>query len=265
MKFDKKFFFLFGLPRSGSTLLSSILNQNKILYATTTSPMFDLLYLNEQEWHKNPSVIANKFNEQLISISEAIINGCWKHVPQNIIIDKHRAWAQNINIIKNIFGDAKLIVTTRDIPSIIASFLQLIHKQPNNFVDQDLRKKGMAITDMNRADLLWNCYIIDSWMSFKQGYETSKSDMHIIEYDDLTNNPDSIMNNLYEFLELPKYIHDFNNIENNTKDDDLTVFGLDGLNPVRNTIKKTTQPPEEILGKQLYNKYASMNLEFWRK
>jgi len=41
----KTLFFLSGLPRSGSTLLGSLLNQHPEIYATPTSPLADLLCL----------------------------------------------------------------------------------------------------------------------------------------------------------------------------------------------------------------------------
>ena len=45
----KTYFFLSGLPRSGSTLLSSILNQNPDIYCSPEQSLIcDFLYQNEQ-------------------------------------------------------------------------------------------------------------------------------------------------------------------------------------------------------------------------
>ena len=41
---NKKFFFLTGLPRTGNTLLSSILNQNKDIITTNYSILAPLLH-----------------------------------------------------------------------------------------------------------------------------------------------------------------------------------------------------------------------------
>ena len=265
MKINKKFFFLSGLPRSGSTLLASIMNQNPEIYATPTSPMLDLLYLNEQAWRQNPSVVANKFEQQIVSISDAIINGCWKHIDKPIIIDKHRAWAKQTPIIQHFFGEAKIIVTTRDIPSIIASFIKLIRSSPNNLVDNILRSRGLSTTDSNRVDLLVNEYISDPYNSFQIGFMQSRNNLLIIEYDDIVSTPDEVMSKVYDFIGLPVYQHhDYNNIHNVTKDDDLAAWGIKNLHTIRPKLEKTCESAREVLGSNLFNKYKSMQLEFWK-
>ena len=43
----KTFYFMAGLPRSGSTLLSSILNQNPRFYSGPSSPVLGAMYALE--------------------------------------------------------------------------------------------------------------------------------------------------------------------------------------------------------------------------
>lgn len=264
---NKDFYFISGLPRSGSTLLCSILNENKEFYATHTSPLLDLLYLNEVEWRQNPSVIANPIPEQIINISESIINGCWEHVPQNIIFDKHRAWGRNLPIIQQIFNKKpKVIITVRDIPSIIASFMRLLKesKQSPNYIDTILIERGKFLTDINRADLLWNNFIKDTWDSFNTAYQYDQSCLLLVDYDNLVSNPEHEINRVYDFLDLPKYNHTFNNIINDTVDNDLEAWGLEGLHTIRPELKKTCKPAIEVLGENIFNKYDNKLLEFWK-
>jgi sulfotransferase len=264
---EKQFFFMSGVPRSGSTLLCSILNQNPTLYATYTSPLLDLLFLNEQEWKANPSVIANPMPNQLVNISESIINGCWEHIPQNIIVDKHRAWGRNLPAIHHIFNvKPKVIITVRDIPSIIASFMRLLResKQQPNYIDASLIERKKFLTDVNRADLLWKDYIYDTWDSFKTAYEYDTSSLLLVDYDDLVTDPNTQLKRVYEFLELPYYQHDYNTIENESSDDDLVAWGLEGLHTIRPKLNKTCKTPKEVLGETIFNKYNNMNLEFWK-
>jgi sulfotransferase len=264
---EKQFYFLAGLPRSGSTVLASILNQNDSLYTTNTSPLLDLLYLNEQAWRKCPSVIANPYPIQLENISESIINSCWQHIDQDTIIDKHRAWGRNLPTIKTIFKkEPKLIITARDIPSIIASFITLLRasSQKPTYIDSMLAQDGRFINDFNRCDLLWNEFIKDTWDSFRTAWNYDKTKLLIIEYDDLVTNPKETITKVYDFLELPKFNHDFNNIHNKTVDDDLIAWGLEGLHTIRPQLKKTSSDCNDIIGEELANQYKKMNLEFWR-
>ena len=43
-----KFYFDCGLPRSGSTLLTALLNQNPKIHAGTLSPVFELMYYSRE-------------------------------------------------------------------------------------------------------------------------------------------------------------------------------------------------------------------------
>jgi len=262
---EKKFYFMSGLPRSGSTVLSSILNQNKSLYVTPTSPMMDLLSLNETEWRQCKEVIANPYIEQLYNLSDAIINGCWEHIPQQIIIDKHRGWPRNIKTIERVFNNRpKIIITVRDIPSIVASFMTLLKASNTTYIDQIILDNNMELTDENRAHVLWYHFIHDTWDSFKTGWEYNKSFFHLVEYDNLVINPVEELDKLYDFLELPKYNHNFTHIENISTDNDLSAWGLDGLHTIRPTLNKTSLPPEQTLGLEIYTNIKNLNLEFWR-
>lgn len=99
----KKFYFLSGLPRSGSTLLSAILNQHPDIYVTPASPMLELLVQNQIAWHKCQLVIANPEPEQLTNITKAMINATWEHISKPIIIDNNREWNKNISAASILF------------------------------------------------------------------------------------------------------------------------------------------------------------------
>jgi len=49
----KTFYFMAGLPRSGSTLLSSILNQNPRFYSGPSSPVLGAMYAVEENFTNN--------------------------------------------------------------------------------------------------------------------------------------------------------------------------------------------------------------------
>ena len=46
-----KFYFDCGLPRSGSTLLTALLNQNPEIHAGTLSPVMELMYYTNEILH----------------------------------------------------------------------------------------------------------------------------------------------------------------------------------------------------------------------
>ena len=49
----KNYYFMAGLPRSGSTLLKSILEQNPNVYASPISPVMELMYWTEDYFKRS--------------------------------------------------------------------------------------------------------------------------------------------------------------------------------------------------------------------
>ena len=259
------YYFMAGMPRSGSTVLASILNQNPAVYVTPTSPLLDLLYLNEQAWRSAPSVISNPIPSQVEAISQGIIRGCWAHVPQNIIIDKHRAWAKNLKTIEYIFNQPpKVIMTVRDVPSILASFMTLLRKTSQNphYIDQILLQKRLPLTDENRVDVLWRDFVKEGYDYIGIACASNRRALHIVNYDDLIENKQETIAKIYDFLELPPCTHDFDNIESKTADDDLLAWGLEGLHTIKPKLEKVAKTPQEILGDKIFDKYKHIKIHY---
>lgn len=259
----KQFYFLSGLPRSGSTVLSAIINQNPSVYVTPTSPMLDLLIENQNTWHKTPSVIANPFPEQLTNITKAMINSCWEHRPESIIIDKNRGWCKNMPASSILFDeDIKMIATVRDLPSIMASWLTLLKNNPNSFMIDVLRNKGLNPTDENMLMEMWYNMVMDCMEGIQFAKRDAADRILFIDYDDLVKNPNETLDLITNFLNLPNHVYNFNQIENTHIDDDLTAWGLSGMHKIRNKLEKNSRPPIEVLGKKLYDKFVELEQNY---
>jgi len=257
---EKTYHFLSGLPRSGSTVLASILNQNPDVYVTPTSPMLNVAVKMQQAWVEDPTVKANYFEEQINNLTKAILPAFWQHRPESIIIDKGRGWAKNMPNASKLFGKKiKVIVLKRDLPSIMASWLTLIRKQPGSSVDQTLISNGYAINDENRMGEMWFNMVKECMEGYQQIIRETPDQIIIVDYDDLIVNPENELKRIESFLELPKWKYDFDNIENDTVDDDLHAWGFDGLHTIRPKLEKTSKDPQEILGEELYHRF--LNLE----
>ena len=69
----KKFYFMAGLPRSGSTLLSAILNQNPVFYSGPASPVLATMNAIESVFRIDPLFIGfPKIKEGNLIISARI-------------------------------------------------------------------------------------------------------------------------------------------------------------------------------------------------
>ena len=255
----KTYHFLTGLPRSGSTVLASILNQNPEVYVTPTSPMLNVSVAMQKAWREDPTVKANYFEEQAINLTKAILPAFWQHRSEPIIIDKGRGWAKNMPTASTLFGyPIQAVSVERDLPSIMASWLTLLKKSPNNFAERNVRAKGYLPTDDNLMAELWFEMVKDC-MEGKQQLRRDVPDQFIIvTYDDLIKNPEKELLRIETFLELPSYKYQFENIVNDTVDDDLVAWGVEGLHTIRPKLEKTSKSPIEVLGESLYNRFVEL-------
>lgn len=259
----KTYHFLSGLPRSGSTVLSSILNQNPDVYVTPTSPMLNVAVKMQEAWRDDPTVKANYFEEQARNITKAILPAFWQHRPEPIIIDKGRGWAKNMPTANALFEKKiKVIVIERDLPSIMASWLTLIHKQKKCYVDKILKQRGYAVTDENRMGEMWFNMVKDCMEGSRQIRKDAPDQILIVKYDELMCVPKETLKRIETFLELPPFEYDFNNIENDTADDDLVAWGFEGLHSIRPKLEKVSKDPKEVLGEELYNRFVELEKQY---
>lgn len=260
---EKKYYFLAGLPRSGSTVLASILNQNSTLYTTPTSPLLDLLEYSEYGWVNHPA--SQTFPSQtILNLNQALINGCWEHISKNIIIEKCRGWVKQIPAIRGIFNtEPKVVVTVRDIPSILASYVRVLEQQNKpTYIDEMLISEGKDLTVKNIVDKVWQIHVRDCIEYTKASYEQFKKNILIVEYNKLVNTPEAELEKIYNFFDLPKFEHSFSKIENVTKEDNEGAWRAKGLHDVRANLSNTAKPAIDVLGEELVIKYSGY--EFWR-
>lgn len=259
----KTYYFLSGLPRSGSTVLASILNQNPEVYVTPTSPMLNVSVAMQKAWREDPTVKANYFEDQIRNLTKAILPAYWQHRPESIIIDKGRGWSKNMPTASALFGyPIKAISVERDLPSIMASWLTLLRKNPGNFAERNVISKGFRPTDENLMAEMWFNMVRDCMEGIAQIRKDAPNQFIVVNYDDLINDPKQELSRITEFLNLPIWDYQFNNIINDTVDDDLVAWGLNGLHTIRSKLEKTAKPAIEVLGESLYNRFIYLEKQY---
>lgn len=263
---NKKLHFISGLPRSGSTLIASILNQNPSVYVTPTSPMLNVAVKMQEAWANDPTVKANykHLEPQLNNLTKAILPAFWEHRPEPIIFDKGRGWAKNMLTVNKIFGKKiKVLVIYRDLPSIMASWLSLIKKQkPNCYIFNEIRRKGFEPTDENLMAEMWFNMVKDCMEGLQQIRREVPDQILEVHYDEFVENPFYHLNRISNYFELPKHNYDLNNIINDTNDDDLIAWGFEDLHAIRPKLQKTSKPAKEVLGETLYNRFVLLEKQY---
>ena len=271
MKYD--IFFLAGLPRSGSTLLRSILNQNPSLYSGPISPSVELLYYTDKYFQSSEMLLASPQPESCFNVLSNMMDLFYEPIlkkeGKSKIIEFNRAIPNNIERFRTyIKEDVRIVCPVRSISEILASFISLIHKNSDkvSFVDQYLIDKGIEVNDDTRCDYLMSDYGIVGQALFAMSrpyLRNEQSLLKIVEYDDLVENTDKVMEEIYDFWGLEKYSHTYENLENTYPENDIFQYNLDGMHTIGRTIKKTCKKPEEVLSTEIIQKYSGM--EYWRE
>ena len=279
----KKFYFMAGLPRAGSTLLSTLLNQNPRIYSGPSSPVLGAMYATHDNFiGATPGVAHNELYtgypkpDAANKIVGSIIDNWYYDIEKPVVIDKNRAWCARVPFIEGyIKQEAKIIVPVRRIDEILASILTMIKRNPFkdgqpriNFVDEYLVKHNIPINDETRCQHLLNPdgIVWESLNATKLGVDEGHSDKFLfVDYNDLVKDPQKELNEIYEFLGEEPFEHTFKNLSNNHREDDITTYGLGDMHEVHSELKKVSTDPSEILPDsiiELYNSNKS-NLEFW--
>lgn len=263
----KTYHFMAGLPRSGSTLLKSILDQNPNIHANPVSPVMELMYHTEEYFKSSEQYLGYPKPQNAHKIIKSYLENYYYEREEEIIIDHCRAWPNNIERIKTyITPNPKIICPVRDVLEILTSFITMVHRNSDqvSFIDKHLIEKGATVDDDNRCQyLMGDEGIVEQalWSLSQAFIKNDTRHLLIVEYNDIVNTPDETMRKIYDFLELDYYSHDFNNVENNHREIDDQWY-LKDMHYVRKEVKKTSKRPEDVLSPFILNRYNK--LEYWK-
>lgn len=262
----KKFNMIAGLPRSGSTLLTSILNQNPKFYSGIVDPLCDVLASSVRAF-SIPGSSTQCTEEQKINGLSGLIDGYYSHLNAEVVFNTSRTWTSYLPLIQTLRPNAKVICCVRDIPWILDSFELLFMKNPTThsssmlgYVSPEDSHTFNLYTRVHRAMNESSGVIARFLNSMRQGYYSPYGNtMLFVEYEDLARSPERTMKKIYEFIEEPYYDHDFNNVEVSYDEFDAAVQ-LNGMHKIRRKVEFIERPT--ILPPDVWR--ACSNHEFWR-
>ena len=237
--------FLSGLPRTGSTLLVSILSQNPQIHTEGTSALCQLMWdMQVSCW--NTEAIPNKpeVEEKLLSSIPKVF---YEGVQKDIIIDKCRTWPlpANLELInKYITKTPKIIITVRPIVEVLKSFVYI--RSLNNHPNPEA-----GLLDDRSA-------IMRSLEGINYAKANNSGQFLFVSYNDLVDNTEQVIKNIYNFYNWDTFEHKFTGIINpNLERDDL--LGAIGLHDIRPEIKR--RKIKVKLSDELYEKAIQLDKE----
>ena len=121
----KEYYFLTGLPRTGNTLLGSLINQNPKISLTANTLVTDIIY--QLYLLKDYNIYKNFPDEQsLNTVIKNIFNNYYKNWKAKFIIDRG-FWGTptNLELLKSIIKKPKFIILYRPVLECLASFIKI--------------------------------------------------------------------------------------------------------------------------------------------
>lgn len=241
--------FISGLPRSGSTLLAALLNQNPRFQAGMSSPLATLFM------HLQTGMSAK--NEFSVFIDDAcrerVLTGLFESYYAGVsetktVFDTSRMWSGRASVLKRLFPDAKIICCVRPLPMVFDS------------VERIVRENALEPTKMFAFDARGNIYnrvealsrpdgmVGSAYRAVKDAFFTyGGANVVLLPYDVLAQRPAFAMEQLYAFLGEEPFEHDFENVEFQADEFDAQM-GARGLHKVSGRVehrpRKPTLPPD---------------------
>lgn len=209
-----------GLPRSGSTVLMNILQQNPRIFTTGTCALYEIL--------QEKILIKGRYSEsfQAMNTDQAdramygLIQGATRgwfealtHKPT--VISKRHGWSSLFHL----FPHSKYICMVRDPRDIVESFQRVNEKTLalHSFGDQH------TMTPAMHQHELYNHYFSEANSlsanlnkevpRLMEVFKKTPRKVMFVRYEDLTKEPDYMLNKIYNFLGEEPFEHDLHSID----------------------------------------------------
>ena len=262
----KKHYCISGLPRSGSTLLCNILNQNPKFHATSTSGVVTLLLMIRDNWESITEFKATKTDLEKFRVMKSVLPSFYKDIDADVIFDKSRGWPAHFEMIESLTGEhAKTLVCVRDIRDVLSSFEKIWRKESaSRLIPQEKQFREQFQTVEGRCEVWLKAGqpIGKAYNNIKDALRRGYGDrMHFVFFEKLTTDPESVMRDIYAFLDEEYFEHDFNTIKQTTHEDDR-MHGFTDLHTIKEKIEPVASDWQAILGSHA-EKYDALNI--WYK
>lgn len=249
--------FMAGLPRSGTTLLASILSQNNAVYLSPQSNLSEHLRLIHQQQGEDLrlGVLTAQHDALLRGAPTAFYAG----MLDRTVIDKSRRWGAPyyLRLLEHVLGEPPRILSpVRPLAEVVASFVRKAQENPEtNYIDRQMIAEDFLpywrkpIDDARVDWLLQPGGMLDTAMlSVSSAYSPDTAHLfHVFTYADLVTESGKTLDGIYDFLGVDRFAHDFTTIPAAEPHADAEVLGVPDLHTVRPTLAVTAPPPETVL------------------
>jgi sulfotransferase len=256
-----RFNFISGLPRSGSTLLSAILNQNPRFHCGVSSPMAALVISALNQVSIGSEFGAQVSTQQRKSLLRGLFDSYYADAPAEVVFDTNRIWSGKLPLLLDLFPAAKIIACVRNVAWVLDSLERLYR---NNMYENT----GLFASDAERSTIYSRMEALTdrgrlvglAWSALRDAFYSEQAvSMLLVDYNLLAQRPSQTVDLIYRFLDEPAFAHDFEHLEFDRPDYDAAL-GIKGMHRVRPKVELEARTT--ILPPDLFDQYSK--LSFWQ-
>jgi sulfotransferase len=257
----RKFHFISGLPRAGTTLLAAILNQNPRFRAGMTSPLADIMGVVMSEASSKNDFSFDVSDEQRVALLRGLVENFYSvEAGADVVFDTSRLWCSRMPLLDALFPGVKVIACVRQLAWVLDSMEKLVRRQPVSV--SKVFRFDTNTTVYSRIEALTDPrgMVGFAYQATKEAFYGPHAQDHLLmlTYESLASDPAAAVRAVYEFLDEPWFEHDFDHIEYNADEFDARV-GMPGLHSVRPKVEAIERQP--ILPREIFGRFV--NEAFW--
>lgn len=257
---DPKIFFQSSMPRVGSTIFQNLIGQNPNFYVSPTSALSNFIqgstvnFIQDQNFRNLPDL--EKTKKAYYNFCRGGILEYYKTFSSKpFILDKGRGWLYDLNLLSKIFPNPKVIVLVRDLRDVVASHEKIYIKDPTTkYAWSDFVEKYRDVNIEDRYKIYFDYTSLGVYLKFLYSIITSitPNNIHFVRFEDLCTQPTKILRNIYNYLEIPYYDHNFSSIDQITTENDNDH--LFGLHKISTQLKLPDTTHQQILPQHISDK-----------
>ncbi len=257
----RRFHFISGLPRAGTTLLAAILNQNPRFRAGMTSPLADILGVVMAEASSKNDFAFDVTDAQRAAMMRGLVEHFYSVDDRaEAIFDTSRLWCSRMGLLETLFPGVKVIACVRQLAWVLDSMERLVRQQPVSV--SKVFRFDTNTTVYSRVEALTDPrgMVGFAYQATKEAFygEHARDHLMLLTYESLVRDPETAVRAVYAFLGEPWFEHDFDHVQYSADEFDARV-GMPGLHVVRAKVQAVER--KAVLPRDVFGRFA--NEAFW--
>lgn len=265
----KQLHFCGGLPRTGSTVLMNILQQNPEIFTTASDVYPEILkeqiLIKSRYKEKFQAMSSRQADDAMYGLVQGGTKGWYEGLSDKpIVISKSRVWTG----LYHLFPDSKCIVMVRDLRDIVESFdrvnqnIKALHTySDDNTLYGSMSEQEKYHYHFNEQNA-FSIALRHDLQKYVKMFNRKK--IKFVRYEDFLKDPVYMLKRIYEFLRVDFYEHDLYNIEQSAMFEHDNAYFREKTDHVVKPQMISWSEPKRALSDDFHKRVIDNHMWFYR-